>query len=302
MFLYKPHQATFMKLDNVRLFAEVVKQGSYSKAALSLGVSKGYLSKQIKQLEAQLEKQLLVRNTRTMRLTSAGEVLFEQSKKLTRFWSDTKTLLNNNEDSIAGEVKCTAPVGLAQYSLWPILSDVMNKHNGLSICLDTGNPTHNLIADDYDFAVRICNAPPEDMVAKKIGQVKYVCCASPEFIALNNSPVTPEQLIDFPCLVLSHWREWTFHQEKLALNIQLQGKLMSSDNEVLKKACLAHKGIARLPRYMVQKELERGALISLFDNYQIETKDVYILYPQISSRPKRIKYVIDAIIDASDLI
>ena len=83
----------------MRLFAEVVKQGSYTRAAECLGVSIGYLSKQVRQLETQLSTQLLVRNTRVMRLTSAGEIVYQQALQLTNFWQQTQALLKASKAS-----------------------------------------------------------------------------------------------------------------------------------------------------------------------------------------------------------
>lgn len=157
-----------MNLERMCLFCEVVKQGSYTKAADLLGVSKGYLSTQIKKLELETGKQLLVRNTRTMRLTSAGEILFKQASKLPTFLQETQSLLSQGEDGLAGTVKFTAPVGLSTHLLWPVFQELMNKHNDINIWVDSSNTTHNLVADDFDFAVRITNTPPQDMIAKHL--------------------------------------------------------------------------------------------------------------------------------------
>lgn len=290
-------QRSIMNLERMCLFCEVVKQGSYTKAADLLGVSKGYLSTQIKKLEAETNKQLLVRNTRTMRLTSAGEILFKQASKLPTFLQETQSLLHHGEDGLVGTVKCTAPVGLSTHVLWPIFNDIMSKHSDINIWVDSSNTTHNLVADDFDFAVRITNTPPQDMIAKKLMRFKYVCCATPTYLAQHGEPATPQELQQHKCLVLAHWQFWTFSNAGKTERIDLSGKFTASDNDLLKKAALKHHGIARLPEYMIKDELASGELVALFPNQESEHRDLYLVYPQIPTRPPRVKLCLEAIVD-----
>lgn len=286
-----------MKIESMRLFAEVVKHGSFSRAAEHLDVSKGYLSQQLKQLEKALGKQLLVRNTRTMRLTSAGEILYEQAFRLTTFWADAQALLETGEDQRQGRVKCTAPVGLAHHVLWPLFREVLDAEPGISLSVHSGNTTHNLIRDHFDFAVRISNAPPEDMIARQLYRFPYIACATPEFTARHGLPDTPGALSKFDCLALVHWANWTFYRDDESQSIDIDARFAASDNEILKQACLEHRGIARLPAYMIENELASGRLRPVFDDYRGEERGVYLLYPQMSSRPARVKIFLDKLMN-----
>lgn len=286
-----------MTIENMRLFAEVVKHGSYTKTAESLDVSKSYLSQKIKHLEQMLGKQLLVRNTRTMRLTSAGDILYKEAVKLTDFWSQTKALLEQTDEELAGTVKCTAPIGVARYLLYPLFDDILAKYPDISLLMDAGNNTHNLISDDFDFAIRITNTPPEDMIAKKLLTINYLCCASPDFIIKHGRPNQPQDLLQLDCLALVHWREWTFTQGDQVEKIMPNGKFLCSDNDMLKEACLAGRGIARLPQYLIEEELKRGELCLVLPTIQCDTRNLYLIYPQLSTRPKRVSLYLKVMID-----
>ena len=285
-----------MSIERLRLFAEVVKQGNFSKAASYLSVSKGYLSIQVKQLEQELNKQLLIRNTRTMRLTSAGEVVFKQAVELTHVWEHTKQALTVNEDRPSGLIKCTAPVGLSKYVLWPVFQNILNEYEDIEFAIDSGNKTHNLVSVDFDFAVRITNTPPEDMVAKKLFESHYVCCASPAFIHRFGQPEHPSSLINFHCLILAHWPFWIFHRSGDVEKVNLSGKLVATDNDLLKQAALDHMGIVRLPEYMIREELLSGELVRILPDYNSESRHLYLLYPQMSNRALRVKLVIERLI------
>lgn len=284
-----------VKIEQMRLFAEVVKHGSYTQAADKLGVSKGYLSKQIKQLEQALGKPLLVRNTRVMRLTSAGEVLFKEATKLTTFWVKTKLLLDQAEEQLSGQVKCTAPVGIAHYILSPLFRSLINQQPDIRLLIDSGNNTHNLVADDFDFAIRITNTPPEDMVAIPLTQINYICCATPSFLAKQQAIQSPGDLQHMDCLVLSHWHQWTFEGKSVPATITPRGKFVATDNELLKQACINHLGVARLPEYMIKEELAQGGLVNLFPTINGDHRDLYLIYPQLSTRPKRVLMFLTAI-------
>jgi DNA-binding transcriptional LysR family regulator len=284
-----------MQLERLRLFAALVKQGNYTRTAESLGISKAHLSKQIKALEAELENQLLIRNTRTMRLTTAGETLFQHAKKLTPFWDDARKLLETTDDRHIGTVRFTAPTGLMKYILLDKLFAMQTQYPDINIVCESGNETYNLITTPYDFAVRITNAPPEDMIAKRLTRFEYVCCASPQYLAKFGTPSHPNDLAQHCCIALSYWQQWLFYPDGKNVEINVDAKYQFSDNEVLKQAAIYSQGITRLPSYMIQEELKNGQLIALFQDIQAIKKDIYLLYPQVTKRPERVRIVIDTI-------
>lgn len=284
-----------MHLEQLRIFAEVVRSGGFSKAADHLNVSKGFVSQQIKQLETSLGKSLLLRNTRNMRLTSSGELVYEQALKLTSFWTDTKELLIKTEDSLQGEVKCTAPVAIAQYWLWPKVKPLLEQQPEIRLSIDSGNVAHNLVEKSYDFALRLTNTPPEDMVARQLQQVNYICCCSPKYASQFGIPDEPQDLKKHSIVALTHWKKWRFTVFEKQLEVELQPKLAASDNEMLKSSCAAGLGIGRFPDYMVKEELEKGSLVPVLDNFAGESRGLYLIYPAMSARPARVQLVLDMI-------
>ncbi|MFD2165374.1 LysR family transcriptional regulator [Thalassotalea euphylliae] len=285
-----------MSIEQMRLFAEVVKSGSYTQAADRLDVSKGFLSKQVKQLEQQLGMPLLVRNTRTMRVTSAGEALYKEAVKLTTFWQETKTMLEKKEEHLAGKISCTAPLAVTRYLLWPIFHQLMAKHRDLNVVIDSGNTTRNLVSEDFDFAVRITNTPPEDMVARHLCRINYLCVASPDYMSKHKIEPHPRTMEKLDCLSLPHWKEWHFHLEEGIYKFMPSGKFVASDNELLKEACLQGVGVARLPNFMVQREIEQGTLVPIFPDIQGDYRELYLIFPQLSARAKRVSLCLEAVI------
>lgn len=284
-----------MQLERLKLFAELVKIGNFSRTAESLGVSKAYVSTQISLLEKALGKQLLIRNTRTMRLTSAGERLFQEADKLTAFWHNTKLLLEESEESIKGAIHFTAPTGIMRYCLLPVINSLTAHYPQVQVVCETGNQTHNLTRSHYDFAVRITNTPPQDMVAVKLFESDYVCCATPSYFEQYGKPTSPNELRQHACIALHYWNQWNFSLNGKVESIDVGAQQQYSDNDILKAAVLSGQGITRLPRYMIEQELKMGQLTALFEEQQAELRSVYLLYPHTSSRPARVTLLLDKI-------
>lgn len=285
----------YMHLEQLRLFAELVNHGSFTKTADALGVSKAYLSKQIKALELELNCQLLFRNTRSMRLTTAGESINQRAQNLTSFWQETQQLVKQQEEKLEGTVRFTAPTGLMQSKLSVLVSNVNKQYPGIKLICETGNQTHNLVSEPYDFAIRITNTPPDDMVALKLMTSAYVCCASPDYIAQFGQPKTPEELNEYDCIALHYWRNWLFVNSGQHVDVAVDAKYQFSDNSLLKDAALNQLGITRLPAYLIENELAQGELVNVLPEYLGETRDVYLLYPQELNRPERVKSVLNCI-------
>ncbi|QOL25807.1 LysR family transcriptional regulator [Thalassotalea sp. LPB0316] len=284
-----------MHLEQLRLFAELVNYGSYTKTADALGVSKAYVSKQIKVLEQNLHCQLLVRNTRSMRLTPAGETLNQRVQTLTSFWQETKQLIKHQEDELEGLVRYTAPTGLMQTKLFGVIEHLHQHFPAIELLCETGNQTHNLVSEPYDFAIRITNTPPQDMVAIKLMTSDYICCASPKYLKRCGVPSSPQALANFRCITLAYWRNWAFSKAGKYEEISIEPHYQFSDNLLLKQAALASLGITRLPKYLIEQELANGQLVSVLSDFDGESRDVYLLYPQDLNRPERVKKVLSVL-------
>ncbi len=284
-----------MKLEAMRIFAEVVNNGGFTHAAAQLNVSKGYVSQQVKQLEKQLNKQLLFRNTRSMRLTSAGEVVYAQAQKLTGYFEQTKSMLDSSEARPSGQVNITAPIGVAQHLVWPHIHALRLAYPGLKFDLDCGNTKHNLTEDDFDIAIRLTNSPPIDMVAKHLRDIHYVCVASPDYLKKHGEPESPHALEVHATLALAHWKRWSFFDGK-TVNLELTPSITSSDNQLLKALCVSGSGIGRFPHYLIERELESGQLIEVLSGYSNEKRGLYLIYPQMTQRPERVQVTIDKLI------
>lgn len=271
--LMKEHK----KLERLLLFAEVASQLSFTNAAERLGISKGYLSAQIKQLETELSTPLLVRSTRSVRLTSAGQEILTHVAEIKRTMLSVERYVRHDSQQISGLLRITAPKQFFQSVLVDICHQFTLQHPHIEFEIDSSYTKHDLVADDFDIAFRATNSPPENMIAKKVLSYSYVCCASPIYLKHFGKPNTPESLLEHQCLTALSDERWTFN----LTDINIKGWLSSNDNLVLKEQAITGRGIARLPDYSVAAAIKSKQLIPLLTDYQSAEQSIYLLQPQL---------------------
>ena len=285
-------------IDCVMLFAEVVESGSFTAAADKLGVSKGYVSQKVSALEKELDVQLLLRTTRRIKVTSAGEILLQQIPKLNDFWYETQSKIQSTKEEASGKLRITAPTSLSEYILVPHLEQFLDLYPKTSIELDTGNVLIDQVQAGFDLAVRITETPPEHLIARELLRVQYFCCATPEYLQKFGVPETPEDLHNHLCLSLNTWNTWRFYDAQKSYIVNVKSRLQANSNNILKNSALNHRGIIRLPHYIIEKELDDGRLVPVLSDFQHEQKTVYLLYPPMKKRPQKALSCIDFLLSA----
>lgn len=184
------------QLKRYAIFAAVVEAGSMTGAAKALGMTPSAVSQHISQLESLLGLTLLHRSTRRLNLTEAGEVVWQGCQSLQQTLNQTELRLSEVRDSLLGEVRITAPVGMAGQPLARALSPLLQAHPGLCIQIIADDEKRDLIAERIDVALRVGTLSDSTLVARKLGQTRMLLCASPAYLARKGTPRSPEALLD----------------------------------------------------------------------------------------------------------
>lgn len=183
------------QLRRYAIFAAVVEAGSMTGAAKALGMTPSAVSQHISQLESQLGLPLLHRSTRRLSLTEAGEVVWQGCQSLQQTLNDTELRLSEVRDSLLGEVRITAPVGMAGQPLARALSPLLQAHPGLGIQIIADDEKRDLIKDRIDVALRVGTLEDSTLVARRLGQTRMLLCASPAYLARKGTPRSPADLL-----------------------------------------------------------------------------------------------------------
>lgn len=286
-------------LPELIAFHQVAKSGGFTKAAEQLNLSKAQLSKQVARLETLLNAQLFHRTTRRIALTVEGKHLLGFSENIIKLSQEAAESMNQFVNEEGGLIRMTAPSSLGDWFAPALLQKFQETLPGLKVEIDLSNAKRDLIEDNFDFALRAMDETNPDLIARYIGHIKDVVCASPTFIKKNKLKGNdPNELHHTQCIANSHqasWNHWKLQKGSRDLVVAVQGNYASSSYTTMKELALAGIGVARLPFYLVRGELEKGTLTHLYSEYTIATHPLYLVYPSRSYKMKKQKIVKDII-------
>lgn len=274
--MHKMHK----RFERYALFGEVAKQLSFSKAADELGISRSYLSSQINQLEKELETSLLIRSTRTVRLTPAGEKILDKMRAINDSIVQLEKELDHTKSEVNGMLRITAPTIFSHRFLIDICHDFQKQYPDIEFDIDVGYNREDLATSHFDLAIRATNNPPENMIAKKIMPYQHICCASPDYLEKHGTPSHPVELSKHNCLCDPNLNKWQFFDGSETFEVETQGDMHINDNFLLLKAAKRGKGIIKMPCYLVEPALKSGALVQVLEPYFISQSNIYVIYPQ----------------------
>lgn len=266
------------RIERLMLFVELAEVLNFTKAAESLGVSKGYLSEQIKKLETELQCPLLIRTTRSVRLTQEGSRAYQRGAEIRAQMLELERSLMTDHDEVSGLLRMTAPKMFAETYLFELCAKFKQKHPGISFEINSSYTTFNLSQRDIDLAFRATNNPPENMVATKLLSYGHYLVASPKYLDTYGRPATTSELNQHHCLATLHQKNWPLKSG----NIPVTGWVSTNENHILKQQAILGEGIVRIANYYVEKEIEKGLLEQVLTQETLTAQNsVYLFYPQV---------------------
>ena len=270
------------------LFADVVHQGSFSKAAALHNMDNSSLSKKIKKLELELGVQLLNRSTRSFSLTSAGENILEQTIKLNDILDDIQLIAKSYQSQPKGILRITSPIYFGQNYLQPVISCFINKYPDIQIIHSLDDRKADIISEQFDIAFRLGKLTEFNLIAKKIADTHFILIASSAFVHRYGLPQSPQQLTQLPAIVYNNI-DVTLDQLQIKDNIadtdfityKMQAKYKVSDVKTMINAAKDGLGYALIDLSNLEDSLENLDLVQLLPEMTISRSNtaIYAVYP-----------------------
>ena len=282
------------------IFVTVVECGSFSLASQKLGLSKSAVSKRITLLEQSLGIQLLHRTTRSLSLTEAGARYFDYVRPAVKLAADGLDAISELQQAPQGNLRIAAPMVFGRLHIAPLIPEFLRRYPKIQLQMQMDDKTTDLIAGGFDLAIRIGELPDSSLIARKIAPCLSVICASPEYLARQSVPHTPQQLSQHNCLFYSYFRdgvEWTFLSPQGPTRIQPNGNYQVNNSDVIHQATLDGLGIANLPRFMVDTDLQAGRQQALLADQPLPEHGIYAVYPQRKHLPTKVNVLIEFLME-----
>ncbi|MFJ4142592.1 LysR family transcriptional regulator [Pseudomonas sp. NPDC089734] len=266
-------------------FIAVAREQSFTRAGARLGISQTAVSHAVRSLEKRLGVQLLVRNSRAVSPTEAGERLLRTvSPELAEIDADLLALTALGE-SPAGSIRITASDHAIREVLMPRLKSFFPKYPGIKIELSADNTLTDIAAEQFDAGVRLGGTVAQDMIAVRISpDARFAVVATRRYFASQPQPQEPADLLQHNCINIrlptygGLWA-WEFEREGREVNLRVDGQLTYNSIYDCLDAAVAGLGVAYVPIEMAQPYITSGHLVSVLEDWCPVWPGFYLYYP-----------------------
>lgn len=290
-----------MSYDDLNIFRQVAADGSFTKAAASLGRPKSSISTAVSRLEAHLGLRLLERSTRRVRLTDAGSTLYNDSGEHIDALHDLMLSTQSQGRSISGILRLAAPYEFGAHHLSSIASQLMKQHKGLRVVLDVKYGAVDLYETNYDvvFSMTDRDLPDSSTVMKRVIELNRGVFASPDLLQKHGEPTTPDDLSKLPLLCSDGEEFWRFSSTEgkhNTIDVKVdQKRLVSANADFRKRAALEGVGVFRVAQTFCQIEIKAGQLKRLLPNYECQPLKIFALMPARRLTLPRVRLFLNAL-------
>jgi len=274
------------------LFIAVIDAGSFTLAAERLKMPKANLSRRISRLEQQLAVTLLERTTRTQHITEAGSHYLSHCRRISQEVELAEISIMQSLKEIKGQLRIGVSVGMGHEIIKPVLGQFMRQHSAINLQLTLLNNRVDLIEEGYDLVIRIGELSDSRLVAKRLGKVGRKIFSSPEYINNFGAITSTEQLNHTDFLLMSSIQgsgRVSLTSKEKQHELSVKPRMLVDDFLILKQMVLEGVGLAILPDYMCEHEIEHGKLVQVLPNWGMPDVDVYALYPKHRLKLPKVK-------------
>ncbi|MGO4739485.1 LysR substrate-binding domain-containing protein [Bosea sp. 2KB_26] len=287
------------QLSAMRAFVRVVEAGTFTRAADLLDMPKPTVTKQIQQLESHLHAKLLNRTTRRVTVTMDGAAYYERALRVLNEIDELDGSMASSQARPSGRLRVDVSAPLAMRVIIPNLPEFHARYPDIQLDLGLSDRPADLLAENLDCAVRAGELTDQSLIARRIGEMYLVTCASPSYIQRHGEPRHPTDLegdhfiVGYRYAGTSRTAPFTYADGKESHEIR--GRFVVSLNEGAGyvAAALAGLGIVQAPTFMVQEDIAAGRLVPLLTNWCSTPKPLHIVYPPNRHLSNKVRVFVD---------
>ena len=287
------------QLEDIQVFIRIVEAGGIGKAADQLNMAKSAVSRRLTELESRLATKLIQRTTRTLNLTEAGQVYYQRAIKVVDSFETLNHSVQTSDQSLSGTLRIALPLSFGLSHLSPVLDKFASEHPQLTLKLDFSDREVDLIEEGIDLAFRIGDLKETAIQARKILPIRFMICASPEYLEQAGLPETPQDLKNHKILQYASDQNqgWFFVDSEGKQNsVNLESKLIANNGDFLMKMAIEGHGVLFSPTFIVWQAIAEGQLKPILTDYQLRELNAYVIYPQTRFLSQKARVFIDFLV------
>ena len=273
------------KLQAMEVFVQVVDAGGFTRAAEALQLPKATVSTLVQQLELSLQVKLLHRTTRQVSVTADGAAYYERCLRILSDVREAEESLSRSRASPSGRLRIDSMAGLAHDIVVPALPGFFQRFPDIRIDLGVSDRQVDLIEEGVDCAIRGGKLNDSPLIARRIGVMNFITCATPAYLARHGHPSHPNDLsahraINYFSSKTGKTYDWDFERGEERVDIPMPSCLALNDPNLYLGAGLRDMGMMQLPTYMAEPLIASGALQLVLQEWSTSPLPIHVVYPQ----------------------
>jgi DNA-binding transcriptional LysR family regulator len=286
--------------NDLLLFARVVEEGSFSRAAERMGMPKSTLSRRITALESQLGERLLLRTTRKLTVTDFGNAVLLHAQQVTAEVEAALALSQHRQVQPSGRLRVSMPSDFGTDVLGPMLAEFIARYPAISLELDLSPRRVDLIGENFDAAVRIGDLPDDaSLAARRVAVFSAGLYAAPGYLKQRGVPAQPEALMQHDALrLLARSGEpvsWQLSRDDVRWEGTPPGRATANSPEVLTRLARSGAGITMLSDHFAEKYVGSGELVQVLADWHLPSITAWAVFPGRRLMPARTRVFLDAL-------
>ncbi|ACB96387.1 LysR family transcriptional regulator [Beijerinckia indica] len=286
------------RIDLLRIFVRVVESASFTKAAETLGMPRSSVSTAVHDLETRVGARLLHRTTRHVAPTQDGNAFFARCQRLIADYEETEGLFRQSSPRPRGKLRINVPGRFGRLIIAPALPGFFALYPEVEIELGVTDRTVDLVQDGVDCAIRVGPLMDSSLVARKIGDLVLINCASPRYLAAHGTPRNIEELrrhlaVNYLSPASGRIDEWEWVENGKIHSLPLPSQVTVNNADAMIACCLAGLGLIQIPAYDVAVHLATGELVEVMPDHCAPPLPMTILYPHRHHVSRRLQVFIE---------
>ncbi|MFL9899976.1 LysR family transcriptional regulator [Paraburkholderia fungorum] len=285
-------------LNAIPLFISVGESPNLTAAGERLGLTASAVSKAVTRLEEELGQRLIHRTTRKIRLTEEGLAFLERCRHILNEVAEAEAEVAHTRATPHGRLRVQMPIGFGRIVVAPALGEFTKRYPELVLDVEMSDRIVDIATEGKDAALHIGEVRDSRVIARKLCALRFVTCASPEYLAKHGEPQIPEDLERHRCLgyfipQAGHYREWNFEREGERIAMPVSGCLNVNNAESILDAAIAGAGIAHMATFVAAEAVRQGKLKIVLRQFASVGPNVSVLYLPNKHMSPRIRALVD---------
>ncbi|WLH35691.1 LysR family transcriptional regulator [Pseudomonas sp. FP2196] len=289
------------RFQEMQVFAAVAQDQGFSAAARRLGLSAASVTRAVAALEQRIGTQLLIRTTRSVHLSEAGQRYLEDCRRILAEVQEAEDSAAGSHAQPRGQLTVTAPVLFGELFVTPVMAGYLAQYPDVSINAVLLDRIVSMVEEGIDVAVRIGELADSNQHAIRVGEVRRVVCGSPQYLAEHGRPSHPQALAGLSVVATAatgQMRNWPFLEQGEPLIVRPEPRLVVTANQAAITAACLGLGLTRVLSYQVANKVAAGELEIVLADFELPPLPIHVVYQGGRKAPARVRSFVDFTVNA----